>query len=241
MDGADVYHLALVASWSDYTVVPSKGAVPVPKNVDFDTAALLGCAVTAGIGSVINTVNVRPGESVVIFGCGGVGLNAIQGARLVSAFPIIAVDSNSKKSGSAFEFGATHFVDSSKNDPVDSVLNLTGEGADFAFEVTGRTEIAEIAYRTIRRGGKVVLVGQPGENSLASFPPYGLSQFDQNIVGSMVGSIRPYIDYPKYLRLAENGKINLKGLISKKMPLSEINQALKILEEGNVNRILLIP
>jgi S-(hydroxymethyl)glutathione dehydrogenase/alcohol dehydrogenase len=84
-------------------------------------------------------------------------------------------------------------------------------------------------------------VGQPGENSLASFPPYGLSQFDQNIVGSMVGSIRPYIDYPKYLRLAENGKINLKGLISKKMPLSEINQALKILEEGNVNRILLIP
>ena len=135
----------------------------------------------------------------------------------------------------------SHFVASSKNDPVDSVLKLTGEGADYTFGITGRIEIAEVAYRTIRRGGNVVFIGQPVEESLASFPSYGLSQFDQNIIGSMVGLIRPYINYSKYLHLAEYGKINLKGLISRKMPLTEINRALKILEEGNVNRILLIP
>lgn len=241
MDGKDVHHLALAASWSEYTVVPSKGAVPISKDVDLETAALLSCAVTTGVGSVINTAKVRPGDSVLVFGCGGVGLNVLQGARLVSAFPIIAADKNPKKKDSALHFGANHFIDTSIEDPVKAVKNITGEGVDYAFEVTGHAEIAELAYKTIRRGGTVVLVGQPGEAELAGFPPFGLSQYDQKIIGSMIGSIRPFVDYPKLLQLAKAGLINLKDLISVKMPLKDINLALKKLEEGNVNRIILIP
>jgi S-(hydroxymethyl)glutathione dehydrogenase/alcohol dehydrogenase len=239
--GQDVHHLALVASWSECTVVPAKGAVPVPQDVDLETAALLGCGVTAGIGSVLNTARVRPGDSVAIFGCGGVGLNAIQGARLVSAFPIIAIDINPQKKEAAVRFGASHFIDSSKEDPINAIKEITPEGVDFVFEVTGLPKIAELSYKAIRRGGAVILVGQPSEESLAGFPPFGLSQYDQKVIGSMVGSIRPYIDYPKLLKLEKAGKLNLKDLISKKMPLQNVNYALKELEEGSVNRILLIP
>lgn len=241
MDGKDIYSLALVATWSEYTVVPNKGAVTVPHEVDLETAALIGCGVTAGIGSVINTAKVRPGDSVAIFGCGGVGLNAIQGAKLVSAYPIIAIDKNPNKKEAAFHFGATHFIDASKEDPIKLIKKICKDGVDYAFEVTGLTEIAELAYKAIQRAGNVILIGQPNENSLAGFPPFWLAQYDQKVIGSCVGSIRPFIDFPKLLILAEKGFINLKDLISEKMLLKDVNKAFKLLEEGKVNRVLLIP
>jgi S-(hydroxymethyl)glutathione dehydrogenase/alcohol dehydrogenase len=241
INGRDIYSLALVASWSQYTIVPSKGAVPIPHDVNLETAALLGCGVTAGIGSVINTAKVRPGDSVAVFGCGGVGLNVIQGARLVSAFPIIALDKNPRKKKAAMHFGASHFINTSINDPIDEILKINGDGVNYAFEVTGITKVAEQAYSVIQRGGSVIIIGQPNENSLAGFPPFWLAQYDQKVVGSFVGSIRPFIDYPKLLKLTENGLLNLKDLITEKIPLKNVNEAFKKLEEGNANRILLIP
>jgi S-(hydroxymethyl)glutathione dehydrogenase/alcohol dehydrogenase len=239
--GRDVHHLALLGAWSDHTVVPSLAAVAVAPSTDLGQACLLGCGVTSGIGAVVNTAKVRPGDAVAIFGCGGVGLSALQGARLVSADPIIAVDRNPAKRDAALRMGATHFVDASAGDPVAAVKAIVPEGVDFAFEVTGEVANASVVYQTIRRGGATVLVGQPAEGALAGFPPYELSQFEQRILGSMLGSMRPFIDFPRILRLAERGKIDLGGMVSEAMPLSRVNDAMEMMEEGRINRVVFRP
>jgi S-(hydroxymethyl)glutathione dehydrogenase/alcohol dehydrogenase len=239
--GRDVHHLALLGAWSDHTVVPSLAAVTVDPATDLRQACLLGCGVTSGIGAVVNTAKVRPGDAVAVFGCGGVGLNAIQGARLVSADPIIAVDRNDRKREIAMRFGATHFVDASAGDPVAAVKAIVPGGVDFAFEVTGEVENASVVYQTIRRGGATVLVGQPAEGALAGFPPFELSQFEQRILGSMLGSMRPYIDFPRILRLAERGKLDLGGLVSETMKLSQVNEAMAMMERGEINRVVFLP
>jgi S-(hydroxymethyl)glutathione dehydrogenase/alcohol dehydrogenase len=239
--GRDVHHLALLGAWSDHTVVPSLAAVRVDPATDLAQACLLGCGVTSGIGAVVNTAKVRPGDAVAVFGCGGVGLNAIQGARLVSADPIIAVDRNPRKREAALKFGATHFVDAAAGDPAVAVKAIVPEGVDFAFEVTGEVENASVVYQTIRRGGATVLVGQPAEGALAGFPPFELSQFEQRILGSMLGSMRPYIDFPKILRLAQRGKLDLGGLVSESMPLSRVNEAMAMMERGEINRVVFLP
>lgn len=240
-DGKDIHHLALLAAWSEYSVVPSLSAVTVPESTDLHTACLLGCGVSSGLGSVINTAKVRPADSVAVFGCGGVGLNVIQGARLVSALPIIAVDRNPGKRAVAMKFGATHFVDASAEDPVEAIKRIVPGGVDFAFEVTGEVENANTVYWSIRRGGTTVLVGQPPEGALAGFPPYELSQFDQKVLGSMLGSMRPFIDYPKILNLAAHGKVDLGGLVSETLGLDAVNDAMHKLEAGKINRVVFVP
>ena len=236
-DGGDIHHLALLAAWSEYAVVPNLSAVAVPDDTDLNTACLLGCGVASGLGSVINTAKVRPADSVAVFGCGGVGLNVIQGARLVSALPIIAVDRNPRKREAAMHFGATHFVDASAEDPIAAVKRIVPDGVDFAFEVTGEVSTANTAYWTIRRGGTTVLVGQPPEGALAGFPPYEVSQFDQKILGSM----RPFIDYPKILNLAAHGRVDLGGLVSETLSLRDVNEAMHKMEAGSINRVVFVP
>src|SRR5207253_1741879 len=124
-------------------------------------------------------------------------LSTIQGAKLCNALPIIAVDVRPEKEKEAKRFGATHFVNASKLDPVKAVRELTGGGADFTFEVTGQVEIAEQAYKATRRAGTTVLIGQPAENALAGFPPYGIAQDENKVIGSSYGSTQPLIDFPK--------------------------------------------
>jgi S-(hydroxymethyl)glutathione dehydrogenase/alcohol dehydrogenase len=238
-DGTPIHHLSLVSSFCEYTVVPHNGAIRVEDDVPEVEACLLGCGAMAGIGAALNTAALRPGESVAVFGCGGVGLSVIQGARLCNALPIVAVDVRAEKETEARRFGATHFVDASTGDAVAAVREITGGGADYTFEATGQTEIAEQAYKATCRAGTTVLIGQPTENALAGFPPYWIAQDENRVIGSSYGSTRPMIDFPKALRLARHGLLDLKSLVSEVWAFDRINEAIALVETGQVNRIVL--
>ncbi|HVY98903.1 MAG TPA: zinc-binding dehydrogenase [Dongiaceae bacterium] len=241
LDGSPIHHLSLVSSFCDYTVVPHNGAITIDPATSDEQACLLGCGAMAGIGAAINTAQIRPGESVAVFGCGGVGLSVVQGAKLCNALPIIAVDKRAEKEAEARHFGATHFVDASKGDPVAKVREITGGGADFTFEATGEVETAELCYKATCRAGTTVLIGQPTENALAGFPPYWIAQDENKVIGSSYGSTRPMIDFPKVLRLVKHGLLDLESLISDVWPLSRINEAIRLVETGTVKRMVLRP
>jgi S-(hydroxymethyl)glutathione dehydrogenase / alcohol dehydrogenase len=239
MDGKPIHHLSLVSSFCEYTVVPHNGAIAVDPEVSPEEACLLGCGAMAGIGAALNTAEVRPGDSVAVFGCGGVGLSVVQGGKLCNALPIVAVDVRSEKEAEARRFGATHFVDASAGDPVATVQEITGGGADFTFEATGQTETAEQCYRATRRAGTTVLIGQPTETALAGFPPYWIAQDENRVIGSSYGSTRPMIDFPKVLRLVKHGLLDLESLVSDAWPFERINEAIALVETGRVNRMVL--
>jgi S-(hydroxymethyl)glutathione dehydrogenase/alcohol dehydrogenase len=238
-NGKPIHHLSLVSSFCEYTVVPHNGAVQFDANVSPADACLLGCGAMAGIGAALNTAQVRPGDSVAVFGCGGVGLSVVQGAKLCNALPIVAVDVRSEKEPEARKFGATHFVNAAESDPVDEVRRITGGGADFTFEATGQTETAEICYRATCRAGTTVLIGQPTENAVAGFPPYWIAQDENRVIGSSYGSTRPMIDFPKVLRLVKHGMLDLHSLVSEVWPFDRINEAIAQAETGRVNRMVL--
>jgi S-(hydroxymethyl)glutathione dehydrogenase/alcohol dehydrogenase len=238
-DGSPIHHLSLVSSFCEYTVVPHNGAIKVGEDVSPEEACLLGCGALAGIGAALNTAEIRPGDSVAVFGCGGVGLSVVQGAKLCNALPIVAIDMRPEKEREARHFGATHFVDAGAGDPVAAVRNITGGGADYTFEATGEVETAEVCYRATRRAGTTVLIGQPTENALAGFPPYWIAQDENRVIGSSYGSTRPMVDFPKVLRLAKHGLLDLKSLVSDIWPFARINEAIALVETGTVNRMVL--
>ena len=238
-DGTPIHHLSLVSSFCEYTVVPHNGAIRVEADVSPEQACLLGCGAMAGIGAALNTAQVRPGDSVAIFGCGGVGLSVVQGAKLCNALPLIAVDLRPEKEAEARHFGATHFIDASAVDPVKAVRDITNGGADFTFEATGQTEIAELCYKATCRAGTTVLIGQPTENAMAGFPPYWIAQDENRVIGSSYGSTRPMIDFPKALRLVKHGLLDLESLVSEVWPFERINEAIALVETGRVNRMVL--
>lgn len=241
LDGKPIHHLSLVSSFCDYTVVPHNGAIAIEKETSDEQACLLGCGAMAGIGAALNTAQIRPGESVAVFGCGGVGLSVVQGAKLCNALPIVAVDMRAEKEAEAKHFGATHFVDASKGDSVARVREITGGGADYVFEATGEVEIAELCYKATCRAGTTVLIGQPTENAMAGFPPYWIAQDENKVIGSSYGSTRPMIDFPKVLRLVKHGLLDLQSLITDVWPLSRINEAIRLVETGKVKRMVLRP
>jgi Zn-dependent alcohol dehydrogenase len=231
--------LSLVSSFCEYTVVPHNGAIRIDTDVSPTDACLLGCGAMAGIGAALNTAQVRPGDSIAVFGCGGVGLSVIQGAKLCNALPIVAVDLHPEKEAEARKFGATHFVNAAEGDPVEAIRRITVGGADFTFEATGRTETAELCYRATCRAGTTVLIGQPSENAVAGFPPYWIAQDENRVIGSSYGSTRPMIDFPKVLRLVRHGMLDLHSLVSKVWPFDRINEAIAMVETGRVNRMVL--
>jgi S-(hydroxymethyl)glutathione dehydrogenase/alcohol dehydrogenase len=237
--GKPVHHLSLVSSFCEYTIVPHNGAITIPADTPSEQACLLGCGAMAGLGAALNTAQVRPGDSVAVFGCGGVGLSVIQGAKLCNALPIVAVDAQAVKEKAARQFGATHFVNSTLTDPVRAVREITDGGADYVFEAVGRTDTAELAYKATRKGGTTVLIGQPGEDELAGFPPYWIAQDEQRIIGSSYGSAQPMLDYPKVLRLVRHGLLDLEHLVSAVWPFERINEAIRTVETGTVNRMVL--
>lgn len=239
LDGSPLHHLSLVSSFCQYTVVPHNGAIRVEDSTSSEQACLLGCGAMAGIGAALNTAEVRPGDSVAVFGCGGVGLSVIQGAKLCNALPIVAVDVRPEKEAEARRFGATHFVNASLADAVAAVREITGGGADFAFEATGITETAELCYKATRRAGTTVLIGQPTETALAGFPPFWIAQDENRVIGSSYGSTRPMIDFPKVLRLVKHGLLNLEDLVTEVWPFEKINEAIALVETGKVNRMVL--
>jgi S-(hydroxymethyl)glutathione dehydrogenase / alcohol dehydrogenase len=229
-----------VASFAEYTVVPETGVVKIRKDVPLEAAALVGCGVMTGVGAVINTAKVEAGSSVAVIGCGGVGLNVIQGAVLAGAEKIIAVDLNPKKLELARQFGATRCVNPADGDSVTQVLGLTdGLGVDYAFEVIGRADTAVQAYNSIRPGGTAVVVGVAKPDDMMTIPALSLLQ-EKTLKGSIYGSARPSVDMPKLLDLYLGKRLKLDELVSRRITLEQVNEAFQWMEKGEVARSVIV-
>ncbi len=238
-NGETVYHFARTSCFSEYAVVQESGAVPIRHDMPLDKAALIGCSVMTGVGAVINTARVEAGSKVVVLGCGGVGLNCIQGAVLAGADQIVAVDIRQNKLDYAREFGATDVINASNQDPVAMVHELTGGGADYAFEALGRAETIRQAYESTRPGGMAVVVGMAPENDDVSINALSLPRTERILMGSYYGSARPWIDLPRLVDLYLAGRLRVDELVSRSYPLEEINEAYEALAQGEVARSII--
>ena len=241
LDGEVVHHYLGVSSFAEEVVVPASGAIKVRDDAPLDVIALVGCAVATGVGSVLHTAGVEPGATVAVIGCGGVGLNVVQGARMAGAERIVAIDIVHDKTALAMQFGATDQIDASEGDPVAALFALLPDGVDYAFDAIGRTITTEQAIQMLGLGGAAVIVGLPPSGARASFEPLVLAEADQRILGSNYGSVRPAIDIPALVDKYMDGELLLEALVSGRRPLSEAAQALDELEDGHVLRTLLIP
>ncbi|MGH2458148.1 MAG: Zn-dependent alcohol dehydrogenase [Chloroflexota bacterium] len=232
-----IHHHAGVSAFSELTVLPREGLVKIDPTVPIEKAAIVGCAVMTGVGAVINTARVEPGATMVVVGCGGVGLNAIQGGALAGAEKIIAVDVLENKLAYARQFGATHVVNARETDPIEAIKELTGgRGADYAFEVIGNVKTIAQAYQMIRRGGTLVVVGVAPMGAEVAINASSIMLDEKTIRGSLYGSCNAKLDAPRLLDLYKAGKLKLDELISREYPLERINEAFDALRHGEVAR-----
>lgn len=240
-ENGTLHHYLGVSSFAEEVIVPASGAIKVRDDAPLDLIAVVGCAVATGVGAVTNTAAVEPGSTVAVIGCGGVGLNVVQGAKLAGAERIVAIDVVPEKTDMALQFGATDRIDASQRDAVEQLYELIPDGVDYAFDAIGRTVTTEQAIAMLGLGGAAVIVGLPPTGARASFEPLVLAEADQRILGSNYGSVRPSIDIPALVDRYMDGQLQLDALISGRRPLSEAAEALAELEAGGVLRTLLIP
>ena len=241
LDGAPAHHYLGVSSFAERVVVPASGAIRVRDDAPLDLVALIGCAVATGIGAVTNTARVPHGATVAVIGCGGVGLSVVQGARIVGAARIVAVDMVPAKLALARRLGATDTVDASGTDAVEALRSLVPEGLDFVFDAIGKVQTTEQAIAALGLGGAAVIVGLPPAGSSARFDPLTLAEADQRILGSNYGSIDPQKDIPQLVDQFMAGVIDLESMVSARRPLGEAAAALDDLAAGSALRQLLIP
>lgn len=226
---------------AEYATLHVDNLVKVDPKIPFDRAALVGCAVTTGVGAVFNTAKVTPGSSVAVFGCGGVGLNVIQGARIAGAQRIIAIDAVEAKLEMAKKFGATDVLAAKPGDDASKILKkMTGGGPDYAFECVGSGELAALAYRSIRRGGLAVVVGVAKPSDSTSIRTMTLPFEEKTLTGSYFGSCVPRIDFPRMLGLYLGGKLMLDELITRRYSIAEAPQAFADLESGRNARGVIV-
>ncbi len=239
-DGQRIHHFARMASFAEYAVIHESAAIPIAPDVPLDLAALVGCSVTTGIGAVVNTARVEPASTVVVIGCGGIGLNVIQGARLVNARRIIAVDVSQEKLDFARRFGATDAVNAREEDPVKTIRQLAGDAVDYAFEALGSGPTIRTALDVVRPGGTAVVVGMAPLGEEAPIDAYMLTYQEKVLKGSFYGSARTRVDMPMLVSLAQAGKIDLGALVARRYPLEEINEAYGALDRGELGRGLIV-
>ncbi len=239
-NGQDIHHMTRTACFAEYAVVPESGAVPIRSDMPLDKACLIGCSVMTGLGAVTNTARIEPGSNVAVIGCGGVGLNTIQGAHLAGADRIIAVDLLDNKLEYAKEFGATDLINAGNGDAVARVQELTKGGVDYAFEVIGNPKTILQAYEMCRIGGTTVIVGMAPENDIIEINALSLPRTERAIVGSWYGSARPWVDLPKLTDLYMRGRLKIDPMISRTWRLDEINEAYQTLASGDVARSVIL-
>jgi S-(hydroxymethyl)glutathione dehydrogenase/alcohol dehydrogenase len=233
--GAPIFGFAGSGTWAEEMIMPQQGVVKIDPATPHEIASLVGCGVMTGVGAALNTAKVTPGSSVVVFGCGGVGISAIQGARVAGASEIVAVDLVDSKLEDAQRFGATHAV---KPDELDSARqSITGgDGFDYAFEAIGLPQTMRSAYDTIRRGGTACIIGVGGFDKTISFNAFELFFDEKTIKGSYYGSADVRSDFSRMLNLWKNGRLDLEGMISKKIHIDDVNEAVADLMAGTVIR-----
>ncbi len=226
---------------AEYATMHVDNLVKIDAKIPLDRAALVGCAVTTGVGAVFNTARVVPGSSVAVFGCGGVGLNVIQGARIAGAERIIALDTLEAKLALAREFGATDaLVLKPGEDPTKTLKKMTGGGPDYAFECVGNGELAATAYKAIRRGGLAVVVGVARPGDTTAVRTMTLPFEEKTLTGSYFGSCVPRIDFPRMLALYQAGKLKLDELITRRYRVAEAPQAFADLQSGRNARGVIV-
>jgi Zn-dependent alcohol dehydrogenase len=238
-NGKLVHHHLGVSGFARHAVIARESAVVIPADVPLQTAALFGCAVLTGAGAVLNTASVRPGQSVAIFGLGGVGLASVIGAVVASAWPIVAVDPVPAKRELALQLGATAAF--APEDAEKGIKDLTQGGAEVTFEAAGVPAVLEAAFRAARRGGTTVAMGLPHPTRTVSLPALAFAGLGQSLVGSYMGSAAPQRDIPRYISLWKAGRMPVDRLQSASMPLEKINDAFEALAAGVAVRQVLLP
>lgn len=239
LNGEPVNQMARIGTFSEYVVCPSEQLVPIRKDLPWTHAAIIGCSVATGVGSVIRHAKVEAGSTVVVIGCGGVGLNVVQGARLAGAGTIIGVDIKDNKLQYAKEFGATHTINAAKsNDVIAEIKALTGDGlgVDYAFDAIGSQKTALQVVDALAPGGHAVFIGMPNVEEVAPINPFNMVFMEKQITGAYYGSVHPHSDLPVIADLAMSGRLNLDPLISRTYKFDEINEGFHQLIEGNVAR-----
>ena len=232
--GKKIHHYMGCSTFASYTVLPEIALAKIRKDAPFDKVCYIGCGVTTGIGAVINTAKVEPGANVVVFGLGGIGLNVVQGARLVGADKIVGVDINPAREPLARKFGMTHFVNPKevKGDIVAHLVELTGGGADYSFECVGSVELMRQALECCHRGwGESIIIGVAGSGQEIKTRPFQLVT-GRVWKGSAFGGARGRTDVPKIVDWYMEGKIDIDSLITHKLPLDRINEGFDLMHEG---------
>jgi NDMA-dependent alcohol dehydrogenase len=236
-DGQDIFQMARIGTFSEQVVCPAEMLVPIRNDMPWPQAALVGCCVPTGVGAVTRCAQVEAGASVLVIGCGGVGLNVVQGAKLAGAGRIIAADLVDKKLEFATEFGATHTINAKKDNVVDRVRELTGgRGADYAFDAIGSELTTLQIVDSIRNGGTAVIVGMAAMNVRAPITPYTMALQEKTLKGTLYGSIRPLVDMPQLVDLYMDGKLKIDQLVSRTYKIEEINEGFRRMLSGEVAR-----
>ena len=237
LNGEPVNQMARIGTFSEQVVCPAEQVVAVRKDLPWAHAAIIGCSVATGVGAVIRHAQVRAGASLLVIGCGGVGLNIVQGAKLTGAKTIIACDLLDNKLDYAKAFGATHTINAGKEDVVKRVQELTsGFGADYAFDAIGGGQTAVMALDAVAAGGHAILVGIPGVTVKAPVSPMQMVYGEKKLTGTYYGSVRPALDFAVLADLAMERRIDLESLISRTYALDEINEGFRLLTTGAVAR-----
>ncbi len=237
-DGKSVTQFASVASFSEYMLTAQSGVVKIPDDMPMAEAALIGCGVMTGVGAALYTAKVPGGAITTVIGCGGVGLNVIQGLRIAGASRIIAVDVLDNKLEMATQFGATDTINANETDAVQAVKDLTGDGIEYAFEAIGNVDAARQAFDMVQAGGTAVIVGMMPMGSEISVPGPAFLQ-EKKMIGCMYGSTRFREHMPKLMDLYRQGKLDLSGLVTRRYKLDEINEAFTAMQNGEVARSVL--
>jgi S-(hydroxymethyl)glutathione dehydrogenase / alcohol dehydrogenase len=240
-DGGSATALCGCGTFAEAMVVSEASVVAVETTLPDEELALLGCGVTTGLGAALNTARVVPGSNVAVIGCGGVGQSVIQGARIAGAAVIVGIDPSATRRAASLAVGATHVVDPADADPVEQVRTLThGRGVDYSFEVVGNTELMLQALDMARRGGTVTLVGMPPMDATLSLPAFRTVFSGKRIVGSVMGDAQVLRDFPRFIALAEAGRLDLGSLVSKRIGLDQINDGLDALHRAEGVRTVVL-
>jgi len=240
--GAPLYQMAATGTFSEYAIIPAISAVKIDPDVDLKVAALVGCGVLTGVGAALNTASIAEGDTVAVIGCGGVGLNVIQGARIAGAARVVAVDMVDSKLEMAKQFGATDIVNAGKGNAVSGVMDLTEQrGADVTFEVIGLEATIQQAIGMARRGGQAILVGVPPMDVMVTLPAMiGLIVAEKTVKGCWYGSSDVRRDVPRLIDLYRKGQLKLDELISREIKLDGINDAYETMKTGEVARSVVV-
>ncbi len=237
--GTPVTQFANLGAYAEMMLVHENSLVKIEQDIGFEQMALIGCGATTGLGAAMNTAKVEPGSTVAVIGCGGIGLNAIQGARLAGALRIIAIDAIEDKLTRARDFGATDVIDASTGDVEARVKDLTNGGVDYSFEAIGKKETAEQAFGMLRAGGTATIIGMIPLGTKIELDGYAFLR-EKRIQGSSMGSNHFRVDMPRYIDFYLQGRLKLDELVSRRLRLEDVNDAFKYMKEGSVARSVMM-